>query len=61
MNISWGLFTNPCNNCIPNMFSFMFTVFLIGCVVFWIYKLVTYDWSKYDEDSKDDDFFKPYD
>jgi hypothetical protein len=28
---------------------------------YWIYKLVTYDWSKFDEDSKDDDFLKPYD
>jgi len=26
---------------------------------YWIYKLVTYDWSKFDEDSEDDDFLKP--
>ena len=27
---------------------------------FWIYKLVTYDWTKFDEDSDGDDFLKPY-
>lgn len=27
---------------------------------YWIYKLVTYDWSKAEEDSIDDDFLKPY-
>jgi hypothetical protein len=38
------------------------TLFIILAIhAFWIYKLVTYDWSKFDEDSKDDDFLKPYD
>jgi len=35
-------------------------IVVIGLHGYWIYKLVTYDWSKFDEDSKDDDFLKPY-
>ena len=28
---------------------------------YWIYKLVNYDWDNFEEDSKGDDFLKPYD
>ena len=28
---------------------------------YWIYAVATYDWSKFDEDSNDDDFLKPFD
>lgn len=35
--------------------------FVIILTAYWIYKLVTYDWSRFEEDSKDDDFLKPYD
>ena len=34
---------------------------VFGCVGYWIYSVVTYDWSKFDEDSANDDFLKPYD
>jgi hypothetical protein len=34
---------------------------IIGLPAFWIYKLSTYDWSNFEEDSKGDDFLKPYD
>jgi hypothetical protein len=36
-------------------------VLIVGLHAFWIYKLVTYDWDNFEEDSKDDDFLKPYD
>jgi len=58
MNIpSMELFSNNvCNNCIPQLFPFLFTVGIIACVVFWIFKLVTHDWEKYDQDEKDSPF-----
>jgi hypothetical protein len=34
---------------------------VVGLHGYWIYAVATYDWSKFDEDSKDDDFLKPYD
>ena len=34
---------------------------IVGLHGYWIYKLSTYDWSNFEEDSKDDDFLKPYD
>jgi len=36
-------------------------VLIIGLHAYWIYKLVTYDWSKFEEDSENDDFLKPID
>lgn len=36
-------------------------VLIIGLHAYWIYKLVTYDWTKFEEDSADDDFLKPLD
>jgi hypothetical protein len=36
-------------------------VLIVGLHAFWIYKLATYDWTNFEEDSKDDDFLKPYD
>ena len=43
----------------------MSNLILLGIIVvgtgYWIYKLVTYDQTKFEEDSKDDDFLKPYD
>ena len=32
----------------------------IAAIVFWVYKLVSFDWEQYEEDP-DDDFLKPYD
>jgi hypothetical protein len=34
---------------------------LIAILVWWAYSVATYDWSKWDEDSGDDDFLKSYD
>ena len=36
-------------------------VIIFGCLGYWIRAVVTYDWSKFDEDSANDDFLKPYD
>jgi len=36
-------------------------VLIVGLHAFWIYKIATYDWNNFDEDSKGDDFLKPYD
>ena len=32
----------------------------VALYAYWIYKLCSYDWSKFEEDSKDDDFLNPY-
>lgn len=42
------------------MGSLLLLVTIIGLHAFWIYKLVTYDWSRFEEDSQGDDFLKPY-
>jgi len=34
---------------------------VVGLHGFWIYKLATYNWDNFEEDSKNDDFLKPYD
>ena len=34
---------------------------VIGLHAYWIYKVGTYDWSKFDEDGEGDDFLKPLD
>ncbi len=41
--------------------NFLILAFIVYCLVVWIHALVTYDWTKFEEDSKDDDFLKPYD
>ena len=33
-------------------------VLIILLHAYWIYKLSTYDWTKFEEDSEHDDFFK---
>jgi hypothetical protein len=43
------------------MTNLFLLIFVIGLHAFWIYKLATYDWSNFEEDSKNDDFLKPYD
>lgn len=40
--------------------SLLLVIIVFGCVGYWVYSLVTYDWTKFDEDSADDDFLKPY-
>ena len=39
----------------------LLALLVIGLHAYWIYKLVTYDWSKFEEDSEGDDFLKPLD
>jgi hypothetical protein len=39
----------------------LLALIIIGLHGYWIYKVVTYNWDNFDEDSKDDDFLKPYD
>lgn len=34
---------------------------IIGLHGYWIYAVTTYNWTKFEEDSKGDDFLKPYD
>ncbi len=42
------------------MSNLILLVLVVGLHAFWIYKLVTYDWTKFEEDSEGDDFLKPY-
>mgnify|MGYP000523721942 CR=1 FL=1 len=41
------------------MSDLLLGLLIIGLHGYWVYKLVTYDWSQYDEDQKqlDEDFF----
>jgi hypothetical protein len=43
------------------MSDIILVLIIIGLHGYWIYALATYDWSKFEEDSKSDDFLKPYD
>ena len=43
------------------MSNILLALLIIGLHGYWIYKLVTYDWSKFEEDSEGDDFLKPLD
>jgi hypothetical protein len=43
------------------MSDVILALLVIGLHGYWIYAVVTYDWSKFEEDSKGDDFLKPYD
>ena len=43
------------------MSNIILVLIILGLHGYWIYAIATYDWSKFDEDSKDDDFLKPYD
>jgi hypothetical protein len=38
------------------MSNLILLVLIVGLHGYWIYKLCTYDWSKFEEDSKDDEF-----
>jgi hypothetical protein len=43
------------------MSDVILALIIIGLHGYWIYKVATYNWDNFDEDSKDDDFLKPYD
>jgi hypothetical protein len=36
-------------------------VLIVGLHAFWIYKVATYDWNNFEEDSKADTGWPPYD
>ena len=44
----------------PVLSNLALALIIIGLHAYWIYKLATYDWDNFDEDSKDDDFLKYY-
>jgi hypothetical protein len=39
----------------------LLALLVIGLHAYWIYKVGTYDWTEFDEDSEGDDFLKPLD
>jgi len=41
------------------MINLLLLVIVFGIIIMWIRAVVTYDWSKFDEHSKGDDFLKP--
>ena len=43
------------------MTNLLLALLIVGLHGYWIYAVATYDWSKADEDSQNDDFLKPYD
>jgi hypothetical protein len=43
------------------MSGLILLLIVVGLHGFWIYKLATYNWDNFEEDSKNDDFLKPYD
>jgi hypothetical protein len=45
----------------PVLSDLALALIIIGLHGYWIYKVATYNWDNFDEDSKDDDFLKPYD
>lgn len=45
----------------PALSNLALIVLIFGLVIYWAYKLATYNWQDFEEDSKDDDFLKPYD
>jgi len=43
----------------PVLSNLLLVVLMIGLFVVWIHAVATYDWSKFKEDSENDDFLKP--
>jgi hypothetical protein len=43
------------------LFNLILAVLIIGLHAYWFYKIVTYDWTGFEEDSEGDDFLKPID
>jgi hypothetical protein len=43
------------------MADLLLALIIIGLHGYWIYAIAMYDWSKFEEDSKGDNFLKPYD
>jgi hypothetical protein len=45
----------------PALNNLLLVAITVGLLGYWIYAVSTYDWTKFDEDSKGDDFLKPID
>lgn len=45
----------------PVLSDLLLALLIIVLHGYWIYKISTYNWDNFEEDSKDDDFLKPYD
>jgi hypothetical protein len=43
------------------MSDLILALLVLGLHGYWIYAVATYDWTKFEEDNKGDDFLKPYD
>jgi len=43
------------------MSELILALLVIGLHGYWIYAIATYDWNNFEEDSKGDNFLKPYD
>jgi hypothetical protein len=43
------------------MADLLLIVIVFVLIVMWAHAVATYDWSKFDEHSRDDDFLKPHD
>jgi hypothetical protein len=43
------------------MSNLLLMLLAFGLVGFWAHSVANYDWTKFEEDSKNDDFLKPYD
>jgi hypothetical protein len=43
------------------MANVLLLLLMIGLVGYWAYSVATYDWTKFEEDSRGDDFLKPHD
>ena len=45
---------------VPALSNLLLLAIVVGLHGYWIFAVSTYDWSKFEEDSKGDDFLKPY-
>jgi hypothetical protein len=45
----------------PVLSNILLLVFILVLHGYWVYKLATYNWDNFEEDSKSDDFLRPYD
>ena len=46
---------------VPVLSNLLLLILMIALIVMWAHAVATYDWSKFEEDSKGDDFLKPHD
>jgi len=46
---------------VPVLSNLLLLILMIALIGTWAHAVATYDWTKFEEDSKGDDFLKPYD